>query len=127
MQVNSHFVEKHGLAVVPAARTVALADGNTVKVIGVCKARLRIGNITDVHTFLVLSLDSAYDVLLGQDWLRRRGAVLDFGTRTMTVSHRNMPVSLPAAELGSSSSGGEDSSANDDRTIARQLAVEPAG
>lgn len=118
--VASHFIEKHGLAVVPAARTVALADGNTVPVTGTCKARLQLDNIQDVHSFLVLSLDSTYDVLLGQDWLRRKAAVLDFGNRSMSVSHRDSPRVIHAGEEHGSSPGGGEGQ-GDTRISALQL------
>ena len=105
--VASHFVHRAGLAVMPAARTVALADGQLVKVRGLCRARLRLGrDITDVLTFMVLDLDAAYNVLLGQDWLQRRAAVLAFGASRVTVAVKGVPETL-AAGLGSASSGGE--------------------
>jgi hypothetical protein len=87
--VAAHFVERAGLAVTPVARTVALADGQLARVLGVCKARIRVGDIKDVHTFYVLKLDTTYDVLLGQDWLRRKKAVLDFGRQSMTITVRD--------------------------------------
>ena len=104
--VAAHFVERAGLAVTPAARTVALADGQTVQVKGICRSRLRIGNITDVHMFYVLDLDSAYDVLLGQDWLRKKEAVLDFGHRSMTVTIRGAPRTVNSMTADALASGG---------------------
>ena len=104
--VAAHFVERAGLAVTPAARSVTLADGQIVKVNGMCRARLRIGEVTDVHQFLVLSLDAAYDVLLGQDWLKKKGAVLDFGSRRMAVASRGVGSRTVAAD-GHTSGGGE--------------------
>ena len=107
--VAAHFVERAGLAVTPAARTVALADGQTVQVQGVCRARIQIGSISDVCTFLVLRLDPTYNVLLGQDWLQRRSAVLDFGQGSMTVSVKDTPVVVPAGgtPVSTTSGGGE--------------------
>ena len=108
--VVAHFVERAGLAVTPAARTVALADGQTVQVQGICRARIKIGSVVDTCTFLVLRLDPTYNVLLGQDWLQRRSAVLDFGKGSMTVSVQDSTVVLPAGEtpLGTTSGGGEE-------------------
>eukprot|EP00878_Enallax_costatus_P001624 GHUV01001775.1.p1 GENE.GHUV01001775.1~~GHUV01001775.1.p1 ORF type:complete len:1469 (+),score=368.37 GHUV01001775.1:420-4826(+) len=90
--VAAHVVERAGLAVTPAARTVALADGRTVRVQGLCRARLHVGKVADNCQFYVLPLDSAYDVLLGQDWLKRKAAILDFGK--MTVSIRISPITI---------------------------------
>ena len=47
----------------------------------------------------VFGLDAAYDVLLGQDWLRKKGAVLDFGTRSMTVSAQGQARTVESAGL----------------------------
>lgn len=108
--VAAHIVERAGLAVTPVARTVALADGKPVRMQGICRARLQIGKVVDTCQFYVLGLDSAYDVLLGQDWLKRKADVLDFGR--MTVIIRNSPVVLEAtkADVAPQPGGGEKAS-----------------
>jgi hypothetical protein len=107
--VAAHFVRRAGLAVTPAARTVALADGQAVRVLGTCQARLELQGVKDVCTFLVLNLDSTYDVRLGQDWLQRRLAILDFGRKSMTITIKSAPVEvLQSNERVGFTPGGEE-------------------
>lgn len=113
--MSERFARKNGLAVQPASRTVALADGNTVKIVGLCRARVRIGTLTDVITFYVLHLNSVYDILLGEKWLKKRQAILNFQDNSMTVSlgSRDSPPSvtlLATSAGGASPSGGEERS-----------------
>ncbi len=112
--ISADYVRKIGLSATPAARRVALADGQTVQVRGICRARVHIGNIRDVHTFWVLQLDSTYDVLLGQDWLQRMSAVLDFGRRSLTVAVSGTSHTLEA-------SSGDEEKLQDPRISALQL------
>jgi predicted aspartyl protease len=107
--ISEKFARLIGLAVEPCTRAVALADGKTVRAKGIAKARIRIGEYNDVCTFLVLQLNAAYDVLLGEDWLTKHNAVLNFQQGSMKVSRSTChPVVIkrpPIAEQASSGGG----------------------
>jgi transposase InsO family protein len=105
--VAAHFVERAGLAVSPATRAVALADGQQVQATGLCRARLQLGALRDTVLFLVLPLNSTYDVLLGADWLQRHAARIDYGARTLMLrAAGDARQSLPAVD-DSALGGGE--------------------
>jgi len=108
--ISEKFATMIGLHVEPCTRAVALADGQTVRAKGVAKARMGIGELNDVCTFLVLQLNSAYDVLLGEDWLTKHNAVLDFQQGSMTVTRstgRPVVISDTHATGQAPSGGGE--------------------
>eukprot|EP00775_Hariotina_reticulata_P004793 gene4792-biopygen6544 len=83
--ISAAFVKRIGLAVTPCVRSVALADGMSVRVIGVCTARIQLGTFADVVSFNVIQLSDEYDVLLGEQWLKRRQVLLDFERGTLTI------------------------------------------
>jgi predicted aspartyl protease len=114
--MSERFARKNGLAVQPASRAVALADGKAVRVIGICRARVKIGPLTDVVTFYVLPLNAVYDVLLGEEWLTKRQAILNFRENSLTVqltkdaangSGSSVTIAASSA-VGGSPSGGEE-------------------
>ena len=121
--ISARYAQMNGLAVQPTNRAVALADGKTVNAVGVCRARLRLGPLNDVVTFIVLRLNTVYDVILGEDWLKRHQAVLNFQDSSMTVKRTmgSSPVVVKATSAAQCTpSGGEeavDSGSEDEQVI----------
>jgi hypothetical protein len=110
--LNAAFTQQHGIAVTPCAQTVELADGDLVPTIGTCSSRVRIGRTTDVESFYVFPMSAAYDAILGEKWLKKRRAVLDFGAGTITLHKGPNTVAVqccrvPAAPPAATLSGGE--------------------
>lgn len=84
--VDQKWVQNSGAHMIPFADTVELADGTSVKIIGQCTFRLHIGPLHDVIRSYVLScLSPHHDVILGDDYLLDRKAVLDFDRKCLTV------------------------------------------
>jgi len=110
--ISSLFVSKAALAVTPCARTVALADGKQVQVVGTCSARLKLGKYADVVHFYVLKLSTDYDAILGEQWLTQRSAVIDFGAGTLALKSSGGTRTLSAtssATMDPTVGGGEHS------------------
>ncbi len=115
--LSSTYASKAILAVTPCKRTVALADGMQVPIIGTCTARLKLGSICDIVSFYVLKLSHEYDVVLGAQWLKQRSAVLRFQEGTLTVRTRTGPTTIAADPIVSPDSGGGESVQSDISTI----------
>lgn len=108
--ISSSFVQKAGLSVTPCKRTVALADGMQVSIIGSCSAHLKLGTVSDVVHCYVLKLSDAYDVLLGAQWLKQRQAVLRFPEGALIVRKAKGTTTIHAGPVVSPDPGGGESS-----------------
>jgi hypothetical protein len=102
--ISEAFVRRIGLRMHDAAddlEHVTLADGTTAPIQGVCSAHISLQHFRASAELLVVSLDDAYDLILGDAWLQQYGAVLDFGTRNAllkkgTTIHTLRPRMPPA-------------------------------
>lgn len=108
--ISSSFVQQAGIAVTPCKRTVALADGKQVAIVGVCTAHLKLGTVSDVVHCYVLKLSDSYDVLLGAQWLKQRKAVLRFSEGALIVRKAKGTTTIAADPIVSPDTGGGESS-----------------
>lgn len=97
--ISADFVQAHNLAVTPCAQKVELADSKLVPAVGICKTRVRLSRSTDVLSFYVLRLSAGYEALLGEQWLKSRGAVIDFGRGTITMHRGPNTMCVQCCEL----------------------------
>jgi hypothetical protein len=107
--VSRSFVERNKLhvAAVPAnvVTTVTLADGRTDQVGGQCRLTIKIGCHTEQVLCWVLNLTDQFDVILGDAWLLRHKAYLDYSTKSCVlrkhgkrvVIQNKQPASQPVA------------------------------
>jgi hypothetical protein len=73
---------------------VTLGNGQTVHTHGVFSAALRIQNFHGKHQFHSLDLMTNFDVILGNDWLTRYAAKLDFVASTCEIKKGNRKISF---------------------------------
>jgi hypothetical protein len=91
--VSEDYVKSLGVPLHPASsEQLVLADGTPAGVAGTCTLRVVIGNFkTKVHA-LVAKLDAAYSLILGERWLVKHEAILDYGREQSRL--RSMAKSL---------------------------------
>jgi len=107
--LRANFVQAAGIAITPSTHNIELADGTLVQAVGTCKARVRIGRSNDILSFYVLNLSAEYDALLGEAWLKQRGATLDFATGCLILKKGTATLTVPSTSAqgrGRQSGGG---------------------
>ena len=75
--LSSRYCQANGIVVSTAPQTVELADGKSIRVLGVCNARIQIGPYKTVHKCWVTALHPAYDLILGRTWLKLSKAIIE--------------------------------------------------
>ena len=85
--VCTQFAERHHLALpVKLACSVVLGDGSTVTAVAAtARLPLQLGTAQCAVSLVAIPLNSAFAVVLGQDWLAENRVVLDAGTGQVTV------------------------------------------
>ena len=68
---------------------LVLADNSVVHMEGTCTAKLRLGQFCEDMTFLVMSLGSEFDIVLGNSYLRKRRVIMDLQGNCMQLTKRN--------------------------------------
>ena len=85
--LSKRFVEDANIEVQPTDVTITLADGSTIAPIGKT-ARLGI-NVQGVsYAVDAIITDMKHDVLLGSDWLKGVGAIIDLARKRMIVPEK---------------------------------------
>ncbi len=74
----------------PSRRSTALMADGTAYDLNFCvqRANVKIKDYNDFMDLDVVPLDSAYDVILGQPWLKKFNPAIDFAGNVITFSHR---------------------------------------
>ena len=103
--VNPEWARRARVHVTPVRESVQLGDGSTASIIGRCSVKLSLGPFSDRITGLILASFSSYhDIILGEEFLSRNKAVLNYaarsltlkrGARKFTVQSREISVSVP--------------------------------
>lgn len=76
----------------PETMNVKLADGKMSVSQGYLRTKLSMSKINFKVDLHVMELDSEYDVILGNDWLEKNQAVLDFGSGTCRIQRATHAV-----------------------------------
>jgi hypothetical protein len=94
--IDTRFVQKHGVRLTRAAKcNVIMGDGSRVTSSCVTKTLpLLIGSVRCDASLVSLPLNTAFDLVLGQDWLRRHRVVLDAGTGVVVVKGARVDPSI---------------------------------
>lgn len=81
--LSAQTATRNGLQVIPLQETVTLAGvgGQDCVVHGKARLTIRIGRLTEQVTALVMDMDEKLDIILGETWLDKHKAVLDYGSR----------------------------------------------
>ena len=83
VHLSYQFAQRHGFQMKPVQHdiTVANADGHECKVYGIAKGTMKIGQLVTQVQALVMDMDDKLDVIIGEAWLAKHKAVMDYGSR----------------------------------------------
>ena len=65
-------------------RHVTCADGRICTILGTCTVRVQFRNCAIRIDCLVMDLNAAFDIIIGQDWMMTRTAVIDCAKQRLT-------------------------------------------
>ena len=94
--IDAEFAQTHGFAHRPSKSLVTLADGQQASTTTKCNVRIRVrvrvthvririqGHVSEIDCF-VLDMAQQFDVILGDTWLRKSKAILDFESQTCSL------------------------------------------
>eukprot|EP00983_Pelagomonas_calceolata_P008572 280332-Pelagomonas_calceolata.AAC.1 len=90
--VDSTFAMHHGFARHPTKTSVKLADGTSASASMLTNVRVKFqGHISGISCF-VLDMQQQYDVILGETWLQKTNAFLDYETKSCIVGNSQKQV-----------------------------------
>eukprot|EP00884_Botryococcus_braunii_P005234 jgi/Botrbrau1/14711/Bobra.0108s0061.1 len=94
--VRASFLNTLGIRANTESVNIQLADGQTMKSAGTARLRLHLAaHITDQRKFIVCdTLLDGVDVILGQDFLRARGVILNYGNNMCYLRAKHNYVTL---------------------------------
>ncbi len=87
-----------GIRIRPSQAVINLANGQTMDIVGTCSVQVKIGQYCDQLTFYVTNLHGDWDCILGQSWLLKHHALLDFGCKTVSLWKANKRLTLHCAD-----------------------------
>jgi hypothetical protein len=95
--ISTAFCRRVGLALHPSKDSVTVkgVQDSSGVVAGVCSAVLSLGTLKMLVKFVAIDLPEAFDVMLGDAWLRQTKAKLDYATSTCTVLKGKWVHTLP--------------------------------
>jgi hypothetical protein len=98
--VRTSFLNSLGIKAFQTTVNIQLADGQTMRAAGTAWLRVQLAKgCTDYRKFIVCdTLLDGVDLILGQDFLKARGVILDYGTSTCFLRHRNTYTTLTATQ-----------------------------
>ena len=84
--INWHMAMHMGLAIHETTARTEWGDGTPLTVKGETTITVTVGKFKAKTKAIVVDLGQHFDVLLGQSWLRKYKAVMDFGTASVTFT-----------------------------------------
>ena len=78
----------------PCSETFALADGTPTQCIGQTTLRVTIQSHTFTVRAFVVNMNDAFDLILGQQWLKDHRAVIDYDQQTLAVKKGSTSCTL---------------------------------
>jgi len=81
--LSARTAHRQGMQVLPLEESVVLAGvgGQDCQVHGRAKVTIKIGRLTEQVTALVMDMDEKLDLIIGETWLDKHKAVLDYGSK----------------------------------------------
>jgi hypothetical protein len=92
-------VRENGIILREVNQPVQLADGSTVIVTHECTLTVRIQGFKSTINCLAMDLDQKFMVILGEDWLTEKQALLDYSTKTLRVKKKGKHMQLFPREI----------------------------
>jgi hypothetical protein len=93
--IDKQFALDSGIKCTPAHRLVQLADGSHAQTASECLVHLKLFSAdrddkvySGTVSCLVIALGEDHNVILGQDWLKKEGAILSFDTDSCRLERK---------------------------------------
>jgi hypothetical protein len=83
--INTNFASMLGIKESPSEEHVLLPDGRVHKVLGTVKLRVRLQGFCEQIQLKMLDLQIPFDVILGDEFLRKYSAILDYATSRISL------------------------------------------
>jgi len=101
--INWHLAMHMGLAIHDTTTRTEWGDGTPLAVKGETTITVQVGKFKAKTKATVVDLGQHFDILLGQTWLRRHKAVMDFGKGTVTLEKgtKSCTIKVPDAKRAS--------------------------
>ena len=96
--VSSTLVAKANLHVMPTAagfEQLTLGTNDVAKVYGHCSLKLRIGSLVDSVPCYCIDMVPEFDFILGDNWLNKRSAVMNYSTKVLAVLKGDRRITVP--------------------------------
>ena len=101
--ISEDFAKQNGIRIEPEAGVqVTLPDGQSSPVAGKCKVRVRIQAYQAYVTCYAMPLVDHSDMILGESWMLRHKAYLDYGDLCCVLRKGNKRISLGCSKADSS-------------------------
>jgi hypothetical protein len=97
--VNSSYLDNFGLQYVKDSSILQLANGEEVQVEGYVKLRVKVQQYYGHLICLVTKLSDGIDLILGDDWLNKYKAHVDYESKTCVIQKGKRKISLQANPL----------------------------
>ena len=97
--VNSSYLDNFGLQYVKDSSVLQLANGEEVQVEGYVKLRVKVQQYYGHLTCVVTKLCDGTDLILGDDWLNKYKAHVDYESKTCVLQKGKRKISLQANPL----------------------------
>eukprot|EP00877_Chromochloris_zofingiensis_P003160 jgi/Chrzof1/12845/Cz07g09130.t1 len=94
--VSRKWAERANIGVRKHTQTVVLGDGSAAGVHGICSVHVNVGAYCRKLKCLVIDMPDAFDVILGDAWLKKHRAVLMFRESRCVIRCGNRRISLSA-------------------------------
>jgi hypothetical protein len=87
--LSQDFADEQQLHVRPYRGSVRTADGHDAQVTGICRVPVKLQQYRGEVDFFVCPLSNQFDAILGDDWLVKHNAQLDFAAKSCTLRKAN--------------------------------------
>ena len=79
-----------------ATGNITTADGHTTAIVGQCLCRIQLQQHSSITPMYACTLNDTFDIVLGDDWLLKHKAYLDFANRTCVLRQGTKRVTITA-------------------------------
>jgi hypothetical protein len=94
--VNYDVAQALGLHMHSSAGSITTADSHATPIAGVCTCKIQIQQHSSIVDLYACKLNDSFQVVLGDDWLQKHKAYLDFADRTCVLRHGSKKLTLVA-------------------------------
>jgi hypothetical protein len=98
--ISNNLAARLNLQLQRATGNITTADGHSTAIIGQCLCRIQLQQHSSVTPMYACTLNDNFDIVLGDEWLLKHRAYLDFTNRTCVLQQgaKRVTITAPAAE-----------------------------